>query len=75
MVMRTLTLPISGMTCVGCVAAATKALQSVPGVQRVQVSLSDQAALITADDRATDDALDAAIRKAGFKPGPRTAQA
>jgi copper chaperone CopZ len=73
--MRTITLPISGMTCGGCVAAATKALQGVPGVQRVQVSLSEQSALITADDHTTEDALDAAIRKAGFKPGPRTAQA
>jgi copper chaperone CopZ len=73
--MRTITLPISGMTCGGCAAAATKALQSVPGVQRVQVSLADKAAIITADERASDAALDAAITKAGFTPGPRTAQA
>lgn len=73
--MRTFTLPISGMTCGGCVAAATKALQGVPGVQRVQVSLEERAALITADERVTDTALDAAITKAGFTPGPRTAQA
>jgi len=73
--MRTFSLPISGMTCGGCVAAATKALQSVAGVQRVQVSLEERAALITADDRTSDAALDAALIKAGFKPGPRTAQA
>lgn len=73
--MRTFSLPISGMTCGGCAAAATKALQAVPGVQRVQVSLADKAALITADERASDAALDAAIAKAGFTPGPRTAQA
>lgn len=73
--MRTISLPISGMTCGGCVAAATKALQSVPGVQRVQVSLEERAALITADERVTDVLLDAAIIKAGFTPGPRSAQA
>lgn len=73
--MRTITLPISGMTCGGCVAAATKALQAVPGVHRVQVSFADRAALITADERVSDDALAAAISKAGFTPGPRTAQA
>ncbi|MBA3700117.1 MAG: heavy-metal-associated domain-containing protein [Planctomycetes bacterium] len=73
--MRTFTLPISGMTCGGCVASATKALQAVPGVQRVQVSLEERAALITADDRASEAALDAALIKVGFKPGPRTAQA
>lgn len=73
--MRTVSLPISGMTCGGCVAAATKALRSVPGVQRVQVSLDEHAALITADERVTDALLDAAITKAGFTPGPRTAQA
>lgn len=73
--MRTFSLSISGMTCGGCVNAATKALQSVPGVQRVQVSLADKAALITADDRVSDDILDAALLKVGFKPGPRTAQA
>ena len=73
--MRTFSLSISGMTCGGCVNAATKALQSVPGVQRVQVSLTDKAALITADDRVSDELLDAALIKAGFKPGPRTAQA
>jgi copper chaperone len=73
--MRTLTLPITGMTCGGCVAAATKALQSVAGVQRVQVSLEERAALITADERVTEVMLDAAITKAGFTPGPRTAQA
>jgi copper chaperone CopZ len=72
--MRTLTLPIFGMTCGGCVAAATKTLQGVPGVHRVQVSLADHTALITADEHVRDDVIDAAIRKAGFTPGPRTAQ-
>jgi len=39
------------------------------------VSLEERAALITADDRTSDVALDAALIKVGFKPGPRTAQA
>jgi copper chaperone CopZ len=73
--MRTISLPIAGMTCGGCVAAATKALQAVPGVQRVQVSLEQRSALVTADERVGDAQLDAAITRAGFTPGPRTAQA
>jgi Cu+-exporting ATPase len=71
--MRTFSLPISGMTCTGCVAGATKALLGVPGIQRVEVSLADHAALITADERVDDAALEAALRRAGFAPGPRTA--
>ena len=68
--MRTLSLPITGMTCGGCVASATKALQGVPGVKRVQVSLTDQAALITADEAVTTDALVAALERVGFTARP-----
>ncbi len=70
--MRTFTLPISGMTCQGCVAAATKALSAVPGVQRVDVRLTEQDAVITADDTILNDNLDAALARVGFRRGPET---
>ena len=37
--METTDIRIGGMTCGSCVAAATKALERVPGVQRVEVDL------------------------------------
>ena len=49
--MRTVSLPIAGMTCNGCAAAATKAIAAVPGVKRVLVSLAAGKADITADER------------------------
>jgi Cu+-exporting ATPase len=73
--MRTFSLPIQGMTCNGCVAAASKALESVPGVLRVEVRLSQHDALITADEQVKDDDLDAALVRAGFSRGPETTQA
>ena len=73
--MRTTIVPIRGMSCQGCVAAITNALQSVPGVQRVEVRLSDQDAVLTIDDEVSNQAIDAAIERAGFTPGPRQAQA
>ncbi len=73
--MRTYSLPITGMTCGGCVAAAPKALQGVAGVQRVQVSLADHTAVITADERTTVDALVAALDRVGFQAHPGSAPA
>ncbi|MHB1566334.1 MAG: CopZ family metallochaperone [Acidiferrobacter sp.] len=41
------TLRITGMTCAHCVAAVTKALQSVPGVASADVNLERQEGVIT----------------------------
>ena len=68
--MRTVSIPIAGMTCNGCAASATKAIAAVPGVKRVQVSLAAGKADITADERATDAVIAAAIERAGFSVGP-----
>jgi len=73
--MRTFSLPISGMTCGGCAAAVTMALQKVPGVLRIEVQLAEQHALITANKQLQHSALDAALIRAGFRRGPETAQA
>ena len=73
--MRTFSLPINGMTCSGCAAAVTKALQKVPGVLRVEVHLAEHCALITANEQLQQSALDDALNRAGFRRGPETAQA
>jgi copper chaperone len=46
--MKTTKIKIEGMQCPSCVEHVTKALQSVPGVRRVDVKL-DQAAVVEHD--------------------------
>jgi len=47
--MNTVELEIQGMTCGSCVKHVTKALQSVPGVNRVEVDLASGRALVEGD--------------------------
>ncbi|MCB9760085.1 MAG: heavy-metal-associated domain-containing protein [Alphaproteobacteria bacterium] len=55
------------MTCGGCVRSVTRALQALPGVSEVQVSLEDKAATVTLDPAvATRAQLVGAIEDAGF---------
>ena len=56
---------VTGMTCAACAARIEKVLSRVPGVERAQVNLALERAII---DYAGDEpaALAAAIRKAGF---------
>lgn len=58
-------LKISGMTCGHCVAAVTKALQQVPGVEQAEVSLDPQQAVVTGD--AEPQALIAAVEQEGYE--------
>jgi copper chaperone len=57
-------LSISGMTCGHCVAAVTKALRSVPGVQDAQVDLQQGAASV--QGQADAQALLAAVTEEGY---------
>ena len=68
--MKTSVIAIHGMTCGGCVASVTKAMQQVAGVQQVKVSLSPGQAEVTFDDSVADEAaLRAAVQGAGFDVG------
>ncbi|WP_456374352.1 CopZ family metallochaperone [Thiolapillus sp.] len=58
-------LKISGMTCGHCVAHTQKALEAVPGVTQVEVTLEPGGAVITGD--ASLDALIAAVKDAGYE--------
>ena len=48
--MKTVTFPISGMTCATCVAANEKALRTLPFVEEVAVNLAAEKGTVTYDD-------------------------
>ena len=57
--MSKITLNVTGMTCQHCVAAVTKALKGVPGVESAEVSLEQKQAVVTGapDVQAMIDAI------------------
>jgi copper chaperone CopZ len=54
---------VTGMTCMHCVGAVTKALQAVAGVEKAEVSLDEKQAVVTGN--ADPGALVAAIKEEG----------
>lgn len=65
--MQTTQLNVSGMTCGACVGHVTRALTSVPGVDKVDVSLTESLADVRFDEvRVSIEALRTAIRSAGY---------
>ncbi|MBU2754355.1 heavy-metal-associated domain-containing protein [Acidithiobacillus sp. CV18-2] len=62
--MAEMQLKVTGMTCEHCVRAATQALQSVPGVEQVEVSLPDSATVV--GDVVLAD-LQAALAEEGYE--------
>ena len=59
------TIEVKGMSCQHCVAAVTKALQAVPGVQRADVDLAQARARVAGD--APAQALLDAVTQAGYE--------
>ncbi len=55
---------VTGMTCMHCAAAVTKALQRVPGVEGVDVRLADKQAVV--QGHADPAALVEAIKAEGY---------
>ena len=55
---------VTGMTCMHCVGAVTKALQNVPGVDKAEVSLDEKQAVVNGN--ANPEALVAAIKEEGY---------
>jgi copper chaperone len=65
--MGTTTLKVTGMTCGHCVKAVTTALESVDGVDAVQVDLQAARAVVTYDaERTTPAALASAVMDEGY---------
>lgn len=63
-----LTLPIRGMTCMGCVASVQLALSDLPGVQEAEVDLSTKQARVTYDPTVIDRPhMAAAVAEAGYQ--------
>ncbi len=62
--MKELHLNITGMTCDHCVRATTRALENVPGVERVEVTLKPGAAVVHGDADAAK--LIAAVKEEGY---------
>ena len=63
---ETLTLDISGMTCMHCVAAVEKALTAVSGVDEVSAVVLEPGSA-TVIGTAPAEALIAAVREAGYE--------
>ncbi len=60
-------IPVHGMKCQKCVAKVTAALSELPGVESARVLLEERLAKVVCDPEVIDrDALEAAIRAAGF---------
>lgn len=69
-----LTLDVAGMTCGHCEMAVKKALESVPGVTGVRVSLAEAKAWV--EGKAAPEALLGAVEEEGYRarlPGGREA--
>ena len=61
------TLKVEGMMCMHCVAHVKEALEAVPGVRNVEVSLDEGTAKLEAGMTASDEKLVAAVEAAGYK--------
>ena len=65
--MQTETLKVTGMTCDGCTSKVAHALNAIPGVHEVVVSLSSGEAAIRYDDHLiSTDQLKSAVKGAGY---------
>ena len=72
---ETLEFAVEEMTCDGCVNSVTTAIKSVPGVQSVEVSLEAKKATVVADrSQVSPQAIEDAVRKAGYKADLRAAK-
>ncbi|MBQ7650371.1 MAG: HAD-IC family P-type ATPase, partial [Victivallales bacterium] len=64
---RTIVLEVEGMMCGHCVSHVKTALESVPGVQSVQVSLAKNNAVVQTAAEVTVESLVAAVTAAGYQ--------
>ncbi len=61
------TIKISGMSCEHCVKRVTKALESLPGVKNVKVSLEKGEATFERPENLSLEEIARAIEEAGYK--------
>jgi copper chaperone len=66
--MNTLTLNVTGMSCMGCVNSVKNLVGALPGVSEVAVDLASGRVDVTLDpSRASVDAIRGAIESGGFQ--------
>jgi len=70
--LRTLEIPVLGMTCASCVGRVEKAIRAAPGVKSATVNLAAERARVEFDDSGSPAAVTQAIRAAGYEPIERT---
>jgi Cu+-exporting ATPase len=63
---KSITLPITGMTCANCAATVTRALKKVDGVLDANVNFASEHATVTAAPNVSRNDLIAAVEKAGY---------
>ncbi|MFC0634626.1 heavy metal translocating P-type ATPase [Brevundimonas balnearis] len=66
--LRTLDIPVLGMTCASCVGRVEKAIRAAPGVRSATVNLAAERARVELDDVGSAAAVTQAIRSAGYEP-------
>ena len=68
---QAVTLAVENMTCASCPYIVRKAMASVPGVTKVDVSYAEKTAVVTFDDaKTTVDAVVQASARAGYPAKP-----
>ncbi|MDO9227315.1 MAG: cation transporter [Pseudomonadota bacterium] len=66
--MNTLTLTVSGMSCMGCVNSVKNLVSALPGIGEVQVDLASGRVVVTHDPaQAGIEAIRAAIEGGGYE--------
>jgi Cu+-exporting ATPase len=60
-------LPVTGMTCAGCVSSVEHAITAIPGVERAMVNLATEKATVILDpEQVTLGQLAESVRRAGY---------
>ncbi|MFC5387912.1 heavy metal translocating P-type ATPase [Brevundimonas bullata] len=72
--LRTLDIPVLGMTCASCVGRVEKAIRAAPGVKSATVNLAAERARVEIDDVGSAASVTQAIRSAGYEPIERTVE-
>jgi len=71
--MKTVTIPIEGMSCAACAARVKKTLKEIPGVQAVELNLERRNAQVRyLDSGVSPERLVTAINQLGYKAGTPT---
>jgi copper chaperone len=68
---KTTELKIEGMSCQNCVKHVTNALQNVPGVTKVNVSLEENKGVVVHDETVNPETLIAAVEGEGYPASKR----